>query len=97
VAYELNGRRLDEMPLDLDDLGQVRPVFEELPGWSDTGTASGDSTLTEAALPPNARAFLDRVSGLVNTPVWVASVGPGRLETIVRQNPWQDGPWRTAP
>jgi len=89
VAYELGGRRLDEMPLDLDDLAAVRPVFEELPGWSDTGSNAGEATLTEAALPPNARAFLDRVSALVKTPVWVASVGPGRLETIVRHDPWR--------
>ena len=89
VAYELGGRLLDEMPLDLDDLAAVRPVFEELPGWSDTGSATGETTLTEAALPPNARAFLDRVSALVKTPVWVASVGPGRLETIIRHDPWQ--------
>src|SRR4051812_49212193 len=51
VAYQLGGRRLDEMPLDLDDLGQVEPIFEELPGWSETGTSTGDTTLTEAALP----------------------------------------------
>jgi adenylosuccinate synthase len=76
------------MPLDLDDLAAVRPIFEELPGWSDTGTATGDTTLTEAALPANARAFLTRVSELVKTPVWVASVGPGRLETIVRHDPF---------
>jgi adenylosuccinate synthase len=96
VAYELGGQRLDEMPLDLDDLAQVRPIFEELPGWSDTGTGTGDTTLTEAALPANARAFLERISALVKTPVWIASVGPGRLETIVRHNPWQKSPWRTA-
>lgn len=88
VAYELGGRRLDEMPLDLDDLAAVRPIFEDLPGWSDTGTATGTDTLTEAALPANARAFLERVSDLTKTPVWVASVGPGRLDTIVRHNPF---------
>jgi len=88
VAYELHGRRLDEMPLDLDDLAAVRPIFEELPGWSDTGTATGTDTLTEAALPANARAFLERVSDLTKTPIWVASVGPGRLDTIVRHDPF---------
>ncbi|HEY4188305.1 MAG TPA: adenylosuccinate synthase [Polyangia bacterium] len=88
VGYELKGRHLDEMPLDLDDLAAVRPIFEELPGWSETGTATGETTLTEAALPANARAFLTRVSELVKTPVWVASVGPGRLETIVRHDPF---------
>jgi len=77
------------MPLDLDDLAAVRPIFEELPGWSDTGTATGTDTLTEAALPANARAFLERVAELTKTPIWVASVGPGRLDTIVRHDPFQ--------
>ncbi|HEX2660456.1 MAG TPA: adenylosuccinate synthase [Polyangia bacterium] len=87
VAYELRGRRLDEMPLDLDDLAEVKPIFEDLPGWPDVSPHSGKSMLSESALPANARAFVDRISALVETPVWVASVGPGRLETIVRHNP----------
>jgi len=76
------------MPLDLDDLASVRPVFEDLPGWPDLKTTSSAPTLPEAALPANARAFIDRVSELVKTPVWVASVGPGRGETIVRHDPF---------
>jgi adenylosuccinate synthase len=44
--------------------------------------------LSESALPANARAFVERIASLVETPVWVASVGPGRLETIVRHNPF---------
>jgi len=31
---------------------------------------------------------MQRVSGLVGVPVWVASVGPGRNETIVRHDPF---------
>src|SRR5205085_4593835 len=34
VAYRLKGRRLDEMPLDPDDLNEVVPEYEELPGWA---------------------------------------------------------------
>lgn len=87
VGYELAGRRLDEMPLDLDDLAAVRPIFEELPGWpelpSNSATPRG-KTLDEAALPAAAQAFLRRVSELAGVPVWIASVGAGRTETIVR-------------
>jgi adenylosuccinate synthase len=76
------------MPLDLDDLAEVKPIFEDIPGWSELEGLGTKVALTEATLPANARAFIDRVSALVATPVWVASVGPGRLETIVRHNPF---------
>lgn len=88
VAYELGGVRLEEMPLDLDDLAGVRPIYEDLPGWTEVERASAAPTLPEAALPANAHAFIDRVAELVQTPVWVASVGPGRSETIVRHDPF---------
>lgn len=88
VAYDLRGRRLDEMPLDLDDLADVKPIFEDMPGWPELGPGETKTILSEAALPANARAFVDRIAVLVETPVWVASVGPGRLETIVRHNPF---------
>jgi len=76
------------MPLDLDDLAGVRPIYEDLPGWQEVESVSSAPTLPEAALPANAHAFIDRVADLVQTPVWVASVGPGRSETIVRHDPF---------
>ena len=88
VAYELGGRRLDEMPLDLDDLALVKPVFEDVPGWPSTPAGVTGNLLSEADLPANARAFVEKVSTLVGVPVWVASVGPGRNETIVRHDPF---------
>lgn len=91
VAYQLGGKRLDEMPLDLEDLAAVRPIYEDLPGWpelANTGGSTGAPPLSEAALPAAARAYLDRVAELVGVPVWVTSVGPGRAETMVRTNPF---------
>ena len=80
----LGGKPLDEMPLELDDLAEVQPIYEELAGWAETAVAApGADSLSEAALPANARAFIDRVEKLVGVPVWVASVGPARPETII--------------
>jgi adenylosuccinate synthase len=91
VAYQLGGRRLDEMPLDLDDLAAARPVYEEMPGWPEittkiTGVAEG--AMKEADLPAAARSYLARVAELVGVPVWITSMGPSRNETIVRTNPF---------
>lgn len=92
TEYELGKRRLDEMPLDLDDLAEARPIYEEQPGWPETSgwasAAGADGQLSDASLPANARRFIDRVSELVGIPVWVASVGPARTETVVRHNPF---------
>lgn len=88
TSYQFRGQALDEMPLDLDDLAEAKPVFEELPGWSDVAPVAAGAAFSEASLPVNARKFMDRVSQLVGIPIWVASVGPGRTETIVRHNPF---------
>jgi len=81
TGYRLAGRTLDEMPADLDDLALAEPIFEDLPGWPE---------LSGSTIPPAAAAFVDRVSELVGIPVWGTSWGPGRLQTIVTQDPFQD-------
>ncbi len=80
VAYEVDGVRTDEMPLDQASFGRAVPVYEELPGWTEDirGAASfGD-------LPANARAYIDRLEELCGCRVSSIGVGPGREETIVR-------------
>jgi adenylosuccinate synthase len=77
VAYRLEGRLLDEMPLDADDLQAAEPIYEELPGW-----AEGED------IPPAAARFVERISTLAGIPIWVTSVGPARGQTIVARNPF---------
>jgi adenylosuccinate synthase len=62
----------------------VKPVYEELPGWS-------ESTLGVqriADLPVNARNYLRRVEETVGTPIDIISTGPDRDETIVMRDPF---------
>ncbi|MBV9620640.1 MAG: adenylosuccinate synthetase, partial [Gammaproteobacteria bacterium] len=62
----------------------VTPVYEELPGW-------GESTVgvTEyAALPGNARRYLERLQELVRVPLDMISTGPDREQTIVLRHPF---------
>jgi adenylosuccinate synthase len=77
VGYRIDGKIVDEMPLDADDLEASEPVYEELPGW-----------IEGEEVPPNAKRFVDRVSALAGIPIWVTSVGPGRSQTIVARNPF---------
>jgi adenylosuccinate synthase len=90
VGYEIAGRTNDEMPLDLVELASARPIYEELPGWESTPSARPGVELTLGDLPVNARRFMHRLSELLEVPIWVASVGPGREQTIVSHNPFGD-------
>ncbi len=85
VAYELDGKRLDEMPSDLEALERAKAIYEELPGWRE----KVDHLRTWDDLPPNARAYVKRVEELVGVKVIGVSVGADRGETILRENPFR--------
>jgi adenylosuccinate synthase len=84
VAYDADGKRWDTIPATIKDLERCRPVFEELPGWTDDIRG----VRTYADLPVNTRRYLKRVEELVGVPIQLISVGPDREETIVVQNPF---------
>jgi adenylosuccinate synthase len=77
TGYRLDGRVVDEMPLDADDLAGAEPIYEEMPGWPE-----GED------VPPAAARFVERISALAGIPIWVTSVGPGRAQTLVARNPF---------
>lgn len=79
TAYEIDGQKTNVFPSHVDDLRRVKPIYESLPGWSEDLT--GARSMGE--LPANAHAYLDRVSELVERPVSIVSVGPGRDQTIM--------------
>lgn len=78
VAYELNGQRTTQFPAHVDDLREVRPVYETLPGWQ----REISHVRRMSDLPPQARAYLDRIAALIGRPVEMVSVGPDREQTI---------------
>jgi len=84
TGYEYNGETLDDFPAALKTLRACKPVFETLPGWSED--ISGIRKLED--LPKNARRYLDRIEELLETPIDIVSVGPGRDETIIVSHPF---------
>jgi adenylosuccinate synthase len=84
VAYEIDGKRTDEIPADLAKLGRAVPIYETMPGWSEKTSEARSMD----ALPANARAYLERVCELLGVPACVVSVGPGRDQTIVIDDPF---------
>ncbi|SDC88044.1 adenylosuccinate synthase [Actinokineospora iranica] len=80
VAYEVDGRRVDDMPMTQTDVHHAVPVYEELPGWWED--ISECRSFDE--LPANARAYVERIEELAGARVSAVGVGPGREQTIVR-------------
>ncbi|MFC5285646.1 adenylosuccinate synthase [Actinokineospora guangxiensis] len=80
VAYEIDGRRVDEMPMTQTDVHHAVPVYENLPGWFED--ISQCKTWDE--LPANAKAYVEYLEKISGARVSAVGVGPGRDETIVR-------------
>jgi adenylosuccinate synthase len=79
VAYDVDGVRHDEMPVNQSDFHHAVPVYEELPGWWEDISAA--RTLTD--LPANARAYVKRVEELSGARISAVGVGPERDATVV--------------
>lgn len=84
IAYEEGGRRRETIPATVQELEHCRPVYEELPGW--TEDIRGARRLED--LPPACRQYLRRVEELAGVPIQIISVGPDREETIVVADPF---------
>ncbi|WP_137724005.1 adenylosuccinate synthase [Prescottella subtropica] len=80
VAYDVDGERVDEMPTTQTGVHHAKPIYEEMPGW--TEDISGARTFEE--LPANAQAYVLRLEELSGARMSCIGVGPGRDETIVR-------------
>lgn len=84
VAYDLDGKRIDYYPASLEQLKRCKPIYEELPGWSEDIT--GVRHLDE--LPENARNYVRRVGELVGVRISTFSVGPDRDQTNILESVW---------
>ena len=83
TGYSCRGQTLQTLPARLKDLEACRPVYEELPGWSQD--LSGIRKRQD--LPPEAREYLRRMEELIQVPVGIISLGPDREATITESNP----------
>lgn len=78
VAYEIDGKRVEELPYNQSDFHHAKPVYEYLPGWSEDITKAQ----TFADLPKNAQAYVKALEEMSGAPISAIGVGPGRTETI---------------
>jgi adenylosuccinate synthase len=78
VAYEVDGKRFDEMPMSQTDFHHATPVYEYLEGWTEdiTGARTFDD------LPATAQAYVRRLEVLSGAPFASIGVGPDREQTL---------------
>ncbi|WP_062993682.1 adenylosuccinate synthase [Nocardia anaemiae] len=82
VAYEIDGKRVEQMPTTQTEFHHAKPIYEEMPGWWED--ISHVQTFEE--LPANAQAYVLRLEELSGARISCIGVGPGRDQTIVRHD-----------
>ena len=86
VGYELDGERLDYLPTASDQQARCTPVYEEMPGWSE----STEGARSWADLPANAIKYVRHIEELIDCPVALLSTSPERDDTILVTDPFED-------
>jgi adenylosuccinate synthase len=85
TGYKTPHGVVDILPFGAEAVTACEPIFETFPGWS--GTTFGAKTMDD--LPPEAVAYLNRVSQVCGIPIDMISTGPDRDETIVLRHPFK--------
>jgi adenylosuccinate synthase len=84
IAYELDGERTDRLPSQADALRRCKPIYETIPGWSDTTVGVTDYN----KLPKAAQHYLNRIAETTGVPIHMVSTSPDRDHTILLTHPY---------
>lgn len=84
VGYKTPNGEMGRPPINVEEYSLIEPVYEELPGWSEStvGLTSIDQ------LPANARAYIRFLEEQIEAPIDIISTGPDRVETITMRHPF---------
>ena len=84
VGYDMDGETIDILPIGADDIERCKPIYETLPGWSDStvGVTQYDK------LPVAARLYLQRIEQVTGVPIHMVSTSPDRDHTIMMRHPY---------
>lgn len=82
VAYEIDGRRVDEVPASQSDFHHATPIYQEFDGWDEDITGAREF----GDLPQNAQRYVLALETMSGAPMSVIGVGPARDAVIVRRD-----------
>jgi len=80
TAYRLNGETIDYFPADIDEVNQLEPVYETLPGWE----SSTENISSSEEIPENCLKYIEFIEKYLHVPVRYLSIGPRRKQLIIR-------------
>ncbi|MEL6495325.1 MAG: adenylosuccinate synthase [Cyanobacteria bacterium J06623_7] len=83
VAYDIDGEICNHFPTNASQFANCKPVYKTLPGWQSDTT----SCRSLSDLPKNALTYLKYLAELMKVPIAIVSVGPGRDQTIIVEDP----------
>ncbi len=86
VGYELDGVRMDYLPIAANHQARCKPIYEEMEGWAET--TAGARSWSE--LPGAAIKYVRRIEELIQCPVALLSTSPERDDTILVTDPFAD-------
>jgi adenylosuccinate synthase len=87
VAYQIGKETHGSMPPGRNALDKAKPIFEEMPGWSEKPR---EDARTLEDLPANARRYVERLTEVTGIPIAMVGVGAAREATVVLKNPFHD-------
>jgi adenylosuccinate synthase len=82
VAYEVDGKRVEEVPVSQSDFHHAKPIYEMFPGWDED--ISGCKTFE--SLPKNAQDYVLALEKISGCRISAIGVGPARDAIIVRHD-----------
>ena len=84
TGYQLDGEVIDILPMGADDIARCTPIYESMPGWSQSTVGVTDYN----KLPPAAQRYLRRIEDVTGVPIDMISTSPDRDHTILLKNPY---------
>ncbi len=82
TSYQLNGKAVDSLPLNAENIETCQPNYITMPGWKSSTVGATDFD----QLPDNAKAYIQKVEELLEVPIDIISTGPERSENVIRRD-----------
>ncbi len=80
IGYEVDGKKIDVMPANINTFSSCKPIYEELEGWESPTT----SCSSWEELPDKAKEYIEYIEKITDVKVSIVSIGPKRSSTIIR-------------
>ena len=78
IGYELDGKKIDQVPADLESFNKIKPIYETLDGW--ISLPEHIENINEC--PPELKAFIHKIEMFTGNKISLISYGPDRNQTF---------------